>query len=126
MMQRVFHNIAEHYASISDDIAKRCKDDHGQDYSDDENYIYDFGDGFVMFIDVGLHEYFANCGFVGEAEGVHHKCKEALEAFYAETKDFEDVKLYAKVAVDNPKSSVLIASLGFEQIYKIYECKKGS
>lgn len=121
-MKRVFYDVVQKYVEQSEDIARYCKDyDFVYDVMDDVHFLYDFGDGFVAFIEVGF-DYFANCGFL-EGANAFENCTQALEQFFEDTKDMDIGKIYAKVNSNNKNSSHLINALGFEQVFKIYEYK---
>lgn len=71
--------------------------------------IYDYGDGFVMFVNVN-NVILSSCGFLDNAINVYVKCKEALKDF---TKD-RIVKVNAMVYNKNMPSRILLNALGFK------------
>lgn len=71
--------------------------------------IYDYGDGFVMFVKID-NAILASCGFFENAINVYIKCKEALKDF---TKDSIEI-VNAMVYDANMPSRILLNALGFK------------
>lgn len=121
-MRRIFdYDVVEKYADLCPIIAKYCKAENDYDYDikSEENFQYDFDDGFVCFVRVG-HVYFASCGFL-EGSDTFKNCKDAIKDFKENTKHIDNFPIYAKVKPENKRSSALICAIGFEQAFKLYK-----
>lgn len=121
-MKRVFYDVSKKYSEIRQEIQKYCENDCDYDFLSEDNFLYDFDDGFVEFLNFE-NDYFVNVGFLESADVVGH-CKEALADFLEKTKNIENLCIYSKVDSENKKAIHINSAMGFEQRYKIYEYKR--